>query len=156
MARGNRDELLGELDMAGRAISAAAVMFHTAMAARLGLSATESKALDLLQRHGPLTAGELGRHSGLAPASVTGLVDRLERKGFARRVPHPGDGRRVLIEMLPDKVAGFGPPLMEFVASLRELYDTFTDDELAAIVRYCNEAARRQNEVTARMTAEDG
>jgi MarR family len=53
---------------------AAAVMFHAALSARLGLSATEEKALDLLDRFGPLTARQLAERSGLAPASVTGLV----------------------------------------------------------------------------------
>jgi DNA-binding MarR family transcriptional regulator len=96
---GRRAELLRELEAAGRAQSAATVMYHSALAARRGLSATEEKAIDLLDRFGPLTAGELARHAGLAPASVTGLVDRLERKGFARRLPHPRDGRSILVEV---------------------------------------------------------
>jgi DNA-binding MarR family transcriptional regulator len=49
-------------------------MFHATLSARLGLSATEEKALDLLDRFGPLTARQLAERSGLAPASVTGLV----------------------------------------------------------------------------------
>src|SRR3712207_9587219 len=65
------------------------------VAARQGLSASEEKALDLLERAGPLTAGELARQTGLAPASVTGVVNRLERKGFARRIPNPDDRRSV-------------------------------------------------------------
>jgi len=101
---GRRAELLAQLETAGRAQSAATVMFHTAVAARQGLSATEEKALDLLERHGPLTAGELARHSGLAPASVTGLINRLERKGFARRVRNPNDRRSVLVEIDRDRV----------------------------------------------------
>ena len=51
-----RAELLERLALAGRASSAATVMFHTAVAARQGLSASEEKALDLLERSGPLTA----------------------------------------------------------------------------------------------------
>jgi hypothetical protein len=94
-----RARLLAELETAGRALSTAAVMFHTALSAELGLSASEEKALDLLDRLGPLTAKQLAQHSGLAPASVTGLVDRLERKGFASREPDPTDGRRALIAL---------------------------------------------------------
>ena len=66
---GRRAELLERLALAGRASSVATVMFHTAVAARQGLNATEEKALDLLERSGPLTAGELARQTGLAPAS---------------------------------------------------------------------------------------
>ena len=54
---GRRAELLEELALAGRAMSAATVMFHATVAERQGLSATEEKALDLLERFGPLTAG---------------------------------------------------------------------------------------------------
>src|SRR5215510_1274925 len=89
-----RRQLLDALFIAGREISAAAVMFHTALAARQGLSATEEKALDLLDRHGPLTGRQLAERSGLAPASVSNLADRLEAKGFARRTPNPADGQR--------------------------------------------------------------
>src|SRR5204862_5975304 len=60
-----RRELLASLETAGRASSAATVMFHSTVAALQGLSATEEKALDLLQRDGPLSAGELAKRAGL-------------------------------------------------------------------------------------------
>ncbi|MBO0816043.1 MAG: hypothetical protein J2P30_13000, partial [Actinobacteria bacterium] len=64
-----RRQLLDAMFQAGRELSVAAVMFHTALAARQGLTATEEKALDLLDRYGPLTARQLAERSGLAPAS---------------------------------------------------------------------------------------
>ena len=150
-----RAELLERLALAGRASSAATVMFHTAVAARQGLSASEEKALDLLERSGPLTAGELARRSGLAPASVTGLVDRLERKGFARRVPNPGDGRSVLVEVDSERLyATVAPLFADWVGSLYELYAGYTDEQLEVILHFLTEAARRQQEATARLTAD--
>ena len=150
-----RAELLEQLALAGRASSVATVMFHTAVAARQGLSASEEKALDLLERSGPLTAGELARRSGLAPASVTGLVDRLERKGFARRVPNPGDGRSVLVEVDSERVyATVAPLFADWVGSLYELYAGYTDEQLEVILHFLTEAARRQQEATARLTAD--
>jgi DNA-binding MarR family transcriptional regulator len=127
-------------------------MFHTALAARQGLSATEEKAVDLLDRFGPLTAGELARRSGLAPASVTGLVDRLERKGFARRVPHPTDKRRVLIEACLSRVADLAPLFADWSRSLDELYAGYSDEQLETILHFLSEAARRQRAATARLT----
>ena len=150
-----RAELLEQLALAGRASSAATVMFHTAVAARQGLSASEGKALDLLHRSGPLTAGELARRSGLAPASVTALVDRLERKGFARRIPNPGDGRSVLVEVDRERVdATVAPLFADWVGSLYELYAGYTDEQLEVILHFLTEAARRQQEATARLTAD--
>jgi DNA-binding MarR family transcriptional regulator len=149
---GRRAELLRRLELAGREQSAATVMFHTALAARRGLSATEEKALDLLERFGPLTAGELAKRSGLAPASVTGLVNRLERKGFARRVPHPSDRRSVLVEIDPAAVAAIAPLFSDWVASLHELLAGYSDEQLELILHFLSEAARRQQEATARLT----
>jgi DNA-binding MarR family transcriptional regulator len=153
-ARG-REQLLEELALAGRAMSAATVMFHTAVAARQGLSATEEKALDLLERFGPLTAGELSKRSGLAPASVTGLINRLERKGFARRIAHPSDRRSILVEVDAERVyAGMAPLFADWVGSLEELYAGYSDEQLELILHFLTEVARRQREATARLTSD--
>ena len=150
-----REQLLEELALAGRAMSAATVMFQSSVADRQGLSATEEKALDLLERFGPLTAGELAKRSGLAPASVTGLVNRLEGKGFARRIAHPSDRRSILIEIDAERVyAGVAPLFGDWVRSLEELYAGYTDEELEVILRFLTEVSRRQQEATARLSAD--
>ena len=149
----DRAELLAQLETAGRAMSAATVMFHTAVAARQGLSATDEKALDLLERFGPLTAGELAQRSGLAPASVTALVDRLERKGFARRIPNPRDRRSVLVEIDRNRVfASIAPLFADWVRSLEELYKGYSDEQLEVILHFMTEAAHRQAAATARLS----
>lgn len=154
-ARPSRDELLAELGFAGRVLSTATVMFHTALAAKAELSVTEEKALDLLDRFGPLTAGELGRRSGLAPSSVTGLIDRLERKGFARRSRHSEDRRSVVIELVRERLDGMGHYFDDFLGLLDELYAGYSDEQLETILHYLTEAARRQREATARLSGVD-
>ncbi|MBO0816403.1 MAG: MarR family transcriptional regulator [Actinobacteria bacterium] len=148
-----RRQLLDAMFQAGRELSVAAVMFHTALAARQGLTATEEKALDLLDRYGPLTARQLAERSGLAPASVTNLVDRLEAKGFARRTRNPADGRSVLIEAAPDRLAGLGPLFADWARELEELSGKYTDAELAVITDFLRESAGRQKDATARLTS---
>ena len=146
-----RQELVRAADAAGRALSTAAVLYHGTLAELSGLSPTEWKALDLIQRLGPVTAGVLARESGLAPASVTALITRLERKGFARRLPNPADGRSVLVEMVPERLGSPEPVFDDFLRSLHDLYEEFSDDELRTIVRFATEAARRQHEATSRL-----
>src|SRR5262249_15325884 len=85
-----RRQLLDALFTAGRELSAAAVMFHTALAARQGLTATEEKALDLLDRYGPLTGRQLAERSGLAPAMGHKRGDGAGGRGFAPPPPQPG------------------------------------------------------------------
>jgi DNA-binding MarR family transcriptional regulator len=153
---GRRSELLEQLAMAGRASSVATVMFHTAVAAKQGLSASEEKALDLLERSGPLTAGELARQSGLAPASVTGLINRLEQKGFARRIQNPSDRRSILVEVDVERIyARVAPLFANWVRSLEELYAGYSDEQLEVILHFLTEAARRQQEATTRLTGDE-
>jgi DNA-binding MarR family transcriptional regulator len=142
-----RADLLERLMMAGRVQSEATVMFHAVVAAKQGLTATEEKALDLLDRSGPLTAGELARRTGLVPASVTGLIDRLERKGFVRRIPNPSDRRSVLVEVETERVfASMAPLFADWVRSLEELFAGYTDEQLETILDFLTEAARRQRQ----------
>jgi DNA-binding MarR family transcriptional regulator len=150
---GRRVELLEALQLAGREHSNAAVMFHTALSARMGINMTEEKTLDVLEREGAQTAGAIARRTGLTPASVTGLLDRLERKGFVRRHRHGDDGRRVLVEINREHVASFGALFVDFVAGLDALYATYTDDELAVILDYLQRSARIQHDATTGLTA---
>lgn len=129
-------------------------MFHTALAATLDLSATEEKALDLLGRAGPMTASDLAAGTGLARASITALVDRLERKAFARRVPHPTDGRSVLVEAGGDRVAQIAPLFADWADALDALYAGYSDAELAIILRFLRETTERQHAAATKLTQE--
>jgi DNA-binding MarR family transcriptional regulator len=86
---------LGEL--LGRELSTAVVLFHQAVAERVGLNATDFKCLDLLDRMGPITAGQLSELMGLTGGAVTGIIDRLEAAGLAQRERDQSDRRRVII-----------------------------------------------------------
>ncbi|HEY5168428.1 MAG TPA: MarR family transcriptional regulator [Thermoleophilia bacterium] len=68
-----------------------------AVAMQFGLNRTDLRCLGILYRRGRVTAGELAEESGLTPGAITTVLDRLERGGYATRVPDPGDRRRVLV-----------------------------------------------------------
>ena len=91
-----------EVASLGRELSARTVMFHEAVAQRMGLSASEHKCLDLLMRAGgPVTAGQLAELTGLTTGAITGIVDRLENAGYVRRERVQSDRRKVLIYPQP-------------------------------------------------------
>ncbi|WP_198654735.1 MarR family winged helix-turn-helix transcriptional regulator [Nocardia aurea] len=157
MSRGiseHRKNLLEALGEAGRDNSNAAVMYHTAMGERIGLGMTEEKALDLLQRLGPLTAGEISQHTGLAPASVSGLIDRLERKWLVRRVRDAKDRRRVIVEINFERLAGFAELFEPLVRGLAELYEGYTDEQLELVLDFLTRATATQRAATAMLTAD--
>lgn len=69
------------------------------MAARLmGLNRTDARVLDLLEEHGRMTAGEVASGAVLTSGAVTGVIDRLERAGYVRRIRDDHDRRRVIVE----------------------------------------------------------
>lgn len=111
-------------------------MLDEAAAEHLGINTTDGRALDLVdQAGGRMTAGGLARELRLSTGAVTTIVDRLQKAGYARRVPDPDDRRRVLIELTP-KVARlseeiYGPPsdAVEWAAG-------FTDEEIDLFVRF--------------------
>ena len=72
------------------------LLFHAAVAARLGLNAADVSSLRLLGEQ-PLSPGELSVQIGLTGAATTALLDRLERDGFVTRVRSAEDRRRVTV-----------------------------------------------------------
>ncbi len=127
-------------------------MFHTAIAEQRGLSAVESKVTDYLARLGPQTPKDLSRLSGLAPASITALIDRLVGKGVVVRKPHPEDRRKVLIEIDGAMTAGAAPLWDHLVKSVREACEKYTDSELGTVIRFLEDAAAITHDSTGRIT----
>lgn len=137
-----RAELIERVRFGGRELSTATVMLHTAIAEASGLTAVETKAIDFLDRFGPLSHKGLTEHSGLAPASVTALIDRLERKDWVRRVPHPGDGRRLLVELNRERVASAAHRYNSIAKGTAELCEQFDDEQLRTILAFIDGAVR--------------
>jgi DNA-binding MarR family transcriptional regulator len=57
--------------------------------------------LGTLDRHGPLTPGELAAHERVQPPSMTRMVAALEAEGLVTRTDHPTDRRQVLVAVAP-------------------------------------------------------
>jgi len=71
--------------------------------ARLALKDVDLDCLDIIGRHGPVTPSALAQRAGLHPATMTGIIDRLERDGWVQRERDPSDRRAVLIRALPER-----------------------------------------------------
>ena len=67
----------------------------------LGVSSAGGLVLGLLRDHGPMSPSQLGDRLIVTRATVTGLVDSLEAKGFVRREPNPDDRRSLSIQITP-------------------------------------------------------
>lgn len=96
-----RKRSIEELATALRSLVSASDAFDEALGKVLGLNPTDVRCVDLLDKHGKMTAGALADLAGLSTGAVTFLLDRLERAGFVSRVRDLEDRRRVLVELVP-------------------------------------------------------
>jgi len=118
-----REEILAAVNSALRAVGGLCVSYSQLVADRLGINATDLECLDVIVAHGGVAAGDLARATGLTTGAVTGVIDRLERAGFARRAADPQDRRRVRVLPLIDT--------HERLAPLYAPMERFADDALA-------------------------
>jgi DNA-binding MarR family transcriptional regulator len=154
MSRGSRKraELLAALNDEFRQLSTATVLFHQAIGDRLGMNVTDHKCLDILLGTGPITAGELAGRTGLTTGAITGVIDRLEEAGFARRAKDPGDRRRVMIEPILKQIESAIYPLFESMAAAsRELCECYSTDQLAVIRDFTMRARQMAGEETRKL-----
>ncbi|MBW4635980.1 MAG: MarR family transcriptional regulator [Iphinoe sp. HA4291-MV1] len=149
-----RAEIVEEFSRVGREHSDATVLFHATMANLLDLHPTDYKALGIIERLGPISAGEIARHSGLATASVTNLIDRLEHKGFVRRIRDTVDRRRVLVEPIVDRVTAARKRFASTRESLAHLVEQYSDEELAVITDFLARNAERLRTETSKLESD--
>jgi DNA-binding MarR family transcriptional regulator len=150
LSRPDRAERLAELDAVSRQYLASYVLFNQAVADRLGMHPTDLQCVNLLtMADGPLTTGQIAELTGLTSGSATRLVDRLERAGYVTRQRDSADRRRVLVEPVPAATGRITALWDELGAGWRAMFDDYTEQELALLIRHMRrtaELSRRQRE----------
>lgn len=147
-----RAEMLERLDALGRRQSTAMVLFHANLAARLGLGATDTKVLEIVARHGSLTPKQLVAMTGLAPASITGVLDRLEAKRFVNREPSAQDRRQVHVLYSPEHARAVGALFADLLAALAEVHSRYSTAELDLISGFIEATTAAQERAARRLT----
>lgn len=97
----NFDDRVAELS---RFIGALAQRFKAGeetFASRLEVTQKELALLQALASSGPMIIKDLGGRFGVPVSTMTGLLDRMEKKGLVRRVPHRRDRRSIELEATP-------------------------------------------------------
>lgn len=146
-----RAELARELLHLGKDMGTAGLMFHQAVADRLGLNTTDHKCLELLHRRADATAGDVAEWLGLTTGAVTGIIDRLERAGFVKREAHPSDRRKIVIRPVCEKMPEVACLFQSLAAELLKLAESYSEEELRVIMDYMTRSAQIFRDETARL-----
>lgn len=143
------DEVADEI----RRRQAAADALDHAACDRMGINRTDARCVDIIDRHGAITAGDLADESGLTTGSVTAMLDRMERDGYVRRVRDDQDRRRVMVELtqrMRDLNAEIYGPVN---AEGRRMLEGYPQEQLTRLRDFLREDAALLMTQTARVRA---
>jgi DNA-binding MarR family transcriptional regulator len=140
MKRDNIDSVIRSL----RRVNLQGSFFGQTVAIRFGLSESDIETLEALIDRGASTAGRLSELTGLTSGAVTRVIDRLEQGGYVRRIPDPADRRRVIVEVVPEKVAAIQSTLGRIGRASAEEIGRYSDAQLSLI----NDFLTRMEQIT--------
>ena len=135
--RGRR-RLTGELKRRFRDVNNQIALLSHHVSAQVELRDIDLDCLDFLAQHGPASPSALARQAGIHPATMTGVIDRLEKGGWIERRRGESDRRGILITARPDAIgevfrhydgmnsemdavcSGYSPAELELIAGFLE------------------------------------
>ncbi len=148
-----RGQLNQEIRSALRDMGAQLSLLTHRVSGHLDLRDIDLRCLDLIDSRGPLSAIALARLAGLHPATMTGVIDRLERGGWISRQRDPGDRRGVLLQSLDSRRGDVLRLTAGMNAELARICAGYSDTELHLIAGFLRQAADAGRAAAARLDA---
>lgn len=124
--------------------------------AQLELKDVDLDCLELISRHGPMSPSAVARRAGLHPATMTGILDRLQRGGWISRDRDPEAGDRRAVEVRALK--GRSSEVFGLYSGMNDTMDALLVDYADADLELLSDFLRRTVEAgrTATETLADG
>jgi DNA-binding MarR family transcriptional regulator len=142
-----------EFNRLHRDLATAVIAFHEVGARRVGMTPAERKCAGMIAELGQSTPKQLAEMSGLSTGAITGIVDRLERAGYAKREPNPKDRRSVIIR--PLNTERLAKETLPIFASLTEamtaLADRYSAEQRELILKHLQDTIAILREQTAKV-----
>jgi DNA-binding MarR family transcriptional regulator len=153
--RQSRGSLTNEIQHHLRDLISGLHQINDAVGAQIGLKGGDLEILDLVARHGPMSPSEITTSIGIHPATLTGVVDRLENAGWLVRVPAPDDRRRIHLRARRER----GQELVRLYApmnrSLTQICTALTPEQLTVIRDFLRAATAAGIEAAAELRGGD-
>jgi DNA-binding MarR family transcriptional regulator len=110
--------------------------------------------LDIIDAYGPLSPSALARRAGLHPATMTGILDRLERGGWIARERDPSDRRAVVVRTLRERDAELMRLYAGMNRSMNKILADYSDSELELIADFMRRTVNAGQNATDELTGD--
>jgi DNA-binding MarR family transcriptional regulator len=124
-----------------RELSVQLSLVNQQVSGRLAMRPVDLDCLDLIGRHGPLSPSALARRSGLHAATLTGILDRLEKAGWISRDRDPSDRRAVLVQVRRERNHEVFAMYAGLNAEMDGILAGYADHELAVLSDFLRRCA---------------
>jgi DNA-binding MarR family transcriptional regulator len=131
----------GEIKRTLRELNNQVALLNNQVGARVDLRPLDLDCLDVVAIHGPLSPSDLARRAGLHPATITGILDRLEKTGWIVRERDEADRRAVRVRALPDRAGELFRLYSGMNDSMDEIFADYDDAQLATLADFLTRAA---------------
>ncbi|MET7443430.1 MarR family winged helix-turn-helix transcriptional regulator [Streptomyces sp. NPDC004082] len=145
--------LSGEIRESLRALGVQLSLLNQQVGARLELKAVDVDCLDLINRHGPIGPSALARLAGLHPATLTGILDRLERGGWIARERDPNDRRATRLRPLRERNAEIIGLYSGMTSAVEEICADYDESQLRLLADFLSRTAAAGGEATDELAA---
>jgi DNA-binding MarR family transcriptional regulator len=124
-----------------RDLSVELSLLNQRISGHLDLKGSDLQCLDLIDGHGPLSPSTLAQLTGLHPATLTGVIDRLERGGWIMRERDPSDRRGVILQPVASRRADVLRLASGMNAEVAKICADYSNDNLELIARFLRRTA---------------